>query len=159
MFLLSQGITMKKITLTLISSTILTCLAVTPQNALADAAPYNSVNMQDIIEKSHQQGLVHIQEISYHHNNYTVEGFMSNGLEGEIEFNSQTGQMLSEPLKTEKIISMKQAVINVEKKNYNHIYAIERKDDHYEIKAVDNKNRKVEIDVDYKTGEVGDGWF
>lgn len=150
---------MKKLTYTLILPSIIISLLITTQSTFADPAPYNSINMKEIIKQSRKQGLTHIKEISYHHNNYTVEGFMSNGLEGEIEFNSQTGQMLSEPLKTEKIISMEQAVTNVENAGYNHVYAIDRKDDHYEIKAVDEKNRKVEVDVAYDSGTVGHSWF
>lgn len=115
---------------------------------LADSVPAKPIDMTTIISNLNDQGYVVIREIKFDDNAYKAEAFNKQGQKVDVKMNADTGKIESPQAPQTQPISLTDAVKKANSAGFTTIYAIEAKDNSYEMKALDKNGKKNKVTVD-----------
>ncbi|OGV44379.1 MAG: hypothetical protein A3F46_03780 [Legionellales bacterium RIFCSPHIGHO2_12_FULL_42_9] len=147
----------KRIILSVCSGFILVFAA---QTALANDIPTTSLPMSKILQVLQSKGYSSVRKVEFEHGTYEVKAISAQGKKVKLNVNPQTGVITNNSKTQNNSISMLMAAQKVEAAGYHGIYKIKSEDGKYEIKALNKDNKKVELKVNVKTGEIKkEGWF
>lgn len=120
-----------------------------------DNIPDNAVKMSKALESLKTKGFNVVRKIEFDDDAYTASVINAEGKEVKIYVNSQTGEV-SPPKESNDSLSALEVAKKVEQAGYQKIYKIDTQwfRDRYEVKAYDRNGKKVELDVDAKSGKI-----
>jgi hypothetical protein len=116
--------------------------------------PENAMKMSQILERLQQEGYYLVKSIEYNGKVYEVEVLKNDGDKEKIEI-TINGEVIKAN-NDKKLMSLMDAIKQVENSGYKNIYKIKADAKKYEIKAYDKDNKQVDLDVDATTGQIED---
>jgi hypothetical protein len=114
--------------------------------------------MSTILQKLQAKGYSIIREIKFEKGAFEAKAINAQGNEIDIRINPQTGEMF-QPTANPARLNMLEVVKKVEAAGYHNIYKIKSDDDKYDVKALDNNGKSVEVEVNAITGTISKEWF
>jgi len=152
---------MNKSLVALIFSGALLTLSIGSVFASSNDMPANTMPMSKILKSLQDNGFQAIWKVEYEDDSYQAEGVDENGHLVKFFVNPETGVVLKDDSREEKEkVSIVEAAQAVEAAGYHHIYEIKHKKHSYKVKAINQDDSTVGLDVDATTGKVSKSkWF
>ena len=116
----------------------------------ADTA--NVLNVSEILKRLQAANYTAIHEVELEKNIYDVKALNSKGQKVKLSIDAKTGDVPAQDTKSSSL-SIQQAAEKVETAGYV-IHKIESEKNHFEIKAIDAKGKKVKLKVNANTGAI-----
>lgn len=128
------------------------------QSVFADEIPANAMPLSKILENLQSKGYTVFREIEFQNGLYVTKAFNSQGENLKIRINPQTGEIV-EPKAKATTLSLLDITKKLENAGYHSIAKIGFDRGEYEAIALDKEGKKVDLDIDGKTGEINKDWF
>jgi hypothetical protein len=145
-----------KIKSMVINTTVVALLLCNVSGALAaDKVPDNAMKMSQLLQNIEKNGYGIIKSIKFDDGEYKATAINNQGDEVKLQIAPQSGEILK-PKENAGGLSIIEATQKVEQAGYRNIFEIDVKKDKYEMKAYDQKDKKVSLDVDAKSGKISD---
>lgn len=129
--------------------------------SLADNMPKNPAPLSDVLTKLQSQGYS-VKRVQVQEGNYEMKATNQQGNRFEMAVNPTTGEILNstqkgnstEPQPQPGKLSALDAVKKVEQSGYHQVYKLETVSNEYDVSALDNNNKKMELSIDTRTGKI-----
>lgn len=115
----------------------------------------NSIKMTKALENLRTKGFNIIRKIEFDDDTYAASAINAEGKEVKIHIDSRTGEIAPHK-ESNELMSALDVAKKVEQAGYQNIYKIDTQwfRDKYEVKAFDRNGKKVDLDVDARTGKI-----
>ncbi|HVV67775.1 MAG TPA: PepSY domain-containing protein [Gammaproteobacteria bacterium] len=137
---------------------LISFLSLGMQTVFADEMPANAMPLSKILENLQSKGYTVFREIEFQNGLYVTKAFNSQGENLKIRINPQTGEIV-EPKAKATTLSLLDIAKKLENAGYHGISKIGFDRGEYEAIALDKDGKKVDLDIDGKTGEINKDWF
>lgn len=128
----------------------------------SDRVPDDAIPITTAVKNLQSQGYVSIKEIRFDDGVYKAKALNAEGYPTRVSINAKTGQItVSERSahKHDNMGIMLKVIQKVEAAGYTHISKVERSYPHYEVKAIDQKGKRVKLKVNPATGDISKDRF
>lgn len=128
----------------------------------SDVPPANAIPAASVLQSLQDAGYNTFRKIEFDSGEYKVDALDTNKKGVDLKIDPKTGKItktrFSSGREVEAVGNSTLSALDIAGKvqaaGYHDIYKIEAKEGRYEVKAVDEKNKEVELIVDGKSGEI-----
>jgi hypothetical protein len=155
---------MKKIKL--IALVAACCMAAAYQGIFAgEIPPANTMSVVQVLNNLQSKGYANVYKIEFEDGAYKVKMISTDGKVTELKLNPQTGAIIETKQETSNrklpalSLTVLQAAQKVEAAGYHGVYKIKMESNEFEVEALDQNNKKVDLNVDGQSGKITKDWF
>lgn len=140
------------------ATTILLFFTVASPLVLAEEVPANALPLSKIVENLQSKGYSVVREIEFENGLYVTKAFDPQGQTSKIRIDPISGKIV-EPKAKATTLSLLDVLRRLENGGFHGISKISFERGQYEAIALDRDGKKVDLDIDGKTGEITKDWF